>query len=152
MTVTHMEIRYAKRGGQRSLALDKNTRDALADYCRERWPHHTAKMAAREWGLSVDEARGVLAARTSLTTYDKIKKAGGWSVILGVEAKVIGHGIDQYLADARKSHDDQASRLGALVGGLWPLAADRRPDRTDRDPALDQRGWLLGDRNSRRHG
>jgi hypothetical protein len=121
MTGTVVEISRNKLESQRKLALDKGTRDALGDYCRERWPHHTAKHLAREWDLSADEARGVVLCRTSLTTYDKIKKAGGWPVIFGVEAKVIGQGIDQFLAEIRGLHDQQATRLGALTHDLWAV-------------------------------
>jgi hypothetical protein len=115
-----LEISHGKRESQRKLKLDKGTRDALADYCKARWATGAAKAAAREWDLSTDEARGVIAGRSSLTTYDKIKKAGGWPVIIAVEAKVIGQGIDQYLIELRASHEQQSERLGALVADLWP--------------------------------
>jgi hypothetical protein len=128
MTGAVMEIRRTKWAVQRKLGLDKGTRDALADYCRERWPHHTAKMAAREWDLTVDEARGVRDGRSSLTTYDKIKKAGGWPVIFAVEAMVIGQGADQFLATLRASHHAHDPRVAALVGDLWPWPDRRPPD------------------------
>lgn len=131
MTGTLVEIRHTKRESQRNLGLDKGTRDALRDYCCHRWPHHTAKLAAREWSLSVDEARGVVAARSSLTTYDKIKKAGGWPVIFAVEAMVIGQGADQFLLELRASHHAQEPRVAALVGNLWPRGPDRHPDPPD---------------------
>lgn len=139
MTDVLVEIPLIKRAAQRSLPLDKGTRDALADYCRYRWPAHTAKMAARAWNLSVDEARGVVAGRTSLTTYDKIKKAGGWPVILWVEAAVVGHGIDQFLARTGASNEENGEHLAALVGDLWPGGRSRLPHPDHRADALGDR-------------
>jgi hypothetical protein len=139
-----MEIRCTKWVGQRKLKLDKGTRDALADYCRDRWPHHTAKMAAREFGLSVDEARGVVDARTSFRTYDKIKKAGGWPVIFAVEAAVIGQGVDQFLSELRASHHAHEPRVAALAGDLWTSSPPRRPDPSDL--AESQGDWRGADR------
>jgi 60 kDa SS-A/Ro ribonucleoprotein len=46
MSEVVMEIRRNKLPVQRRLALDTNTRDALAELCRERWPSNTAKLAA----------------------------------------------------------------------------------------------------------
>lgn len=143
MTVIDVDVRYTKGFSQRTLRLDKGTRDALADYCRHRWPHHTAKMAAREWDLTVDEARGVVAARSSLTTYDKIKKAGGWPVILWVEAAVVGHGIDQFLARTGASNEENGEHLAALVGDLWPGGRSRLPHPDHRADALGDRSRPL---------
>lgn len=117
-----------KRATQRTLPLDKATRDSLADYCKMRWPHHTAKLAAREWNLTVDQARGVVDAKSSLNTYDQIKKAGGWPVILAVEAAVVGHGLDQFLARIGASHEHNAERLAALIGGGRAVPAAGLPD------------------------
>ena len=131
MSEVLVEIRCNERFSQRNLGLDKGTRDSLADYCRHRFPHHTAKLAARAWGLSVDEARGVVAGRTSLTTYDKIKKAGGWPVILWVEAAVVGHGVDQFLARTGASHAENDERFAALVGNPWAGRRAGPPDPDD---------------------
>lgn len=139
MTVIDMEVRHIKRAAQRTLPLDKATRDSLADYCRDRWPTHTAKLAARTWDLSVDEARGVVVGRSSFTTYDKIKKAGGWPVILSVEAAVVGHGVDQYLARLGASHDTHGQRLAALLGDRRPGDPARRPDPANGSDPLDNR-------------
>jgi hypothetical protein len=137
MRGTVVEIRYAKRECQQTLPLDRGTRDALAEHCRRRFPHHRAKLVAREWDLSLDEARGVIAGRTSLTTYDKIKKAGGWPVIFAVEAMVIGQGADQFLIELRASYHESDPRIAALGVDLWPVPDRRRsdPDRLGASPA-----------------
>ena len=43
--------------------VDKTIRDALADHCRRLYPANSVKLLAREYGLSLDEAKGVLAGR-----------------------------------------------------------------------------------------
>lgn len=116
-----MEIPHTKWEKQRKLRLDKGTKDALADYCQRRWPHHTAKYAAREWDLSVDEGRGVVAGRASQTTIDKIFKAGGLRLALLILEEVTGESIARVLHDIREVHNDHQQRIGALGGEAWPL-------------------------------
>ena len=141
-----MEIRHNKRDIQRKLSLDKGSRDALADYLGGLWPGNKAKCAAREFGLSLDEARSSLAGRASLTTYDKIKKAGGWAVIFAVEAMVLGQGADQYLIELRGKHEQQAKRLDALGVDLWTVGAFGRPDPADDGDPLAERPRSVGKR------
>lgn len=121
MTEAIVEIPHAKWEKQRKLRLDKGTKDALADYCRRRWPHHTAKYAAKEWDLSVDEGRGVVAGRASQTTIDRIYKAGGLHLALLILEAVTGESIARVLHDIREVHNDHQQRIGALGGEAWPL-------------------------------
>lgn len=139
MTGTLVEIRHNKWPAQRKLALDTGTRDAMADYWRLRWPSNTAKLGAREFGLTLDQGRSVVAGKASLTTIDQIEKAGGWPVIFAVKALVIGQGADQFLSELKATHHDQAERLAALTGDHWPL----RPSGTD---AADRVGERVADR------
>lgn len=127
MTVMALEVRRNKLPAQRKLELDRGTRDAMADYFRLRWPSNTAKLGAREFGLTVDQARSVVSGRVSLTTLDQIEKAGGWPVIFAVKALVVGQGADQFLAELRASHETNAERLGALLGDWRSMAAARPP-------------------------
>lgn len=128
MTEMAVTISPKRRETQRICALDKCTRTALADYFRRMWPANTAKMAAREFNLTLDQARSVVAGKASFGTYDQIKKAGGWSVIFAVEAAVIGQAADQYLIELRQSHERNASRLGALLGDGRAIPASRSDD------------------------
>lgn len=143
MTGTVMHISHTKWGGQHVLPLDRATKDALADYCRTRWPHHTAKLAAREWDLTVDEARGVIAARASQATIDRIWKhpRGGWPVIIPVLARVVGHGVETFIQAERATHAELARGNGALlrnlhagfsVGSCGPGDVGREQDRSRR--------------------
>lgn len=139
MTDVAVEISHTKWANQHNCALDKSTRDALADYARRRWPHHTAKLAAREWDLTVDEARGLVAGRATFNIYDKVKKAGGWPVILAVEAAVVGHGVDQFLARIGASNESHREQLAALVGDPGPGGPPRRPYPVHLDRREDDR-------------
>lgn len=122
---------------QCKLSLDKATRDALADYCRHRWPTGTAKQCARAFDLTADEGRRVVGAKASQTTIDKIFKAGGWPVIFAVMAEVIGQGADSYIRELRAEHERQGDALRALGRDLWLVAADRPsgpPDLDNKEP------------------
>jgi predicted secreted protein len=138
MTVTWVDISHNERAGQRSLGLDRATRDAMATYSRTEWPTNTAKHAAREWDLSLDEARGVVAGRASQATIDKVFKHqnGGWRVVLPVLGSVIGHGVDaffrQQMIQAAKAaaHAEEHERLAqAAYRRLEARPADPREDR-----------------------
>lgn len=142
---TVMEIRRPNAGFQRKLQLDKDVRDALADYARTRWPNGTAKAFAREFNLTVDEGRAVVSARTSLALFVRILKAGGWGPALQYLAPVIGEGVDQHLTRERQHHADQAARLGALANDLWP-SAPVPADRADCVAAEDAGGLEPGRR------
>jgi hypothetical protein len=148
MTVVDMQILHGKREIQHRLRLDKATRDAVADLARRRWPLKTASYAAKAWGLTPDQARGMVAARASQATIDRIFKIGGWPVVFSVFAEVIGQSADAYLIELRNSHHDQAARLGALAGGLRPLAADRSPRDPDLPDALDSGTGAFADRRA----
>lgn len=112
MAVTWVDISHNERSGRRSLGLDRASRDALAVYARESWPTNTAKHAAREWDLSLDEARGVVAGRASQSTIDKVYKHpnGGWRVVLPVLGSVIGHGVDAFFREQMRLAAKEAER------------------------------------------
>lgn len=139
MTVTHMEIRHENGANLPSLGLDRATGDALAAYARLVWPTGTAKACAREWDLTTDEAKGLVAGSPGKTTIDKIWKhpRGGWAVIFPVLGAVVGHGADVFLQAQRVRHAELARRNRALVRDLrsGPGASLPRPDRLAADRA-----------------
>ena len=85
----------------------ERTRDALAAYCAVRWPNNRAKMIAREWDLSHDDARSVLSANASQYTIDRIFRhpAGGWAVVLPVFGALLNEPVQQFLSRAQENHD-----------------------------------------------
>jgi hypothetical protein len=131
MTGAVVEIRHNKLAAQHNFGLDKGTKDAMADYFRHRWPSNTAKMGAREFGLTLDQARSVVAGRASQTTIDQIEKTGGWPVIFAVKAMVLGQGADQFIREQRATHEQNAARLGALLSDSGALAAAWGNDRSE---------------------
>ena len=156
MTVTWVDISHNERAGQRSLGLDRATRDSVATFCRAEWPTNTAKHAAREWDLSLDEARGAVAGRASQATIDKIFKHpnGGWRVVLPVLGAVIGHGVDaffrQQMLQAAKAaaHAQEHERLAQAA--YRRLANDAPPARQDRRKG--QGAGAVGANETRRLG
>lgn len=154
MTEMTLEYWHPKWGKQRKLALDKASREALADLCRQRWPAGAAKLAAREWNLTVDEARGVVAGRCSFTTYDKIIKGpGGFLVGLHVLETVTGQCVAQFfqtqLQQAAKAaqHAQEHERLAqaayrALETRSVAPREDRRAGQGSGEVGVDQTGRL----------
>jgi len=128
MTVTHME--NLGRGGASFPISTRQSRDALASYCTSRWPVGRRKAVEREWGLSADEARGVIEATASAATIDKVWKAGGWGVALPVLSSVIGCSLESHIQQERRKQLEVANRTGALVRHLRAVSgprSDRRP-------------------------
>ena len=128
MTVTHME--NLGRGGASFPMTFRQSRDALASYCEARWPVGRRKAVEREWGLSPDEARGVIEATASAATIDKVWRAGGWAVALPVLSSVIGCSLETHIQQERRKQLETAQRTGALVRHLRTVSgprSDRRP-------------------------
>jgi hypothetical protein len=123
MTVTHME--NLGRGGASFPMSFRQSRDALANYCTGRWPVGRRKAVEREWGLSADEARGVIEATASAATIDKVWKAGGWAVALPVLSSVIGCSLENFMQTERRKQLEVAHRTGALVRHLRSVSGPR---------------------------
>jgi len=123
MTVTHME--NLGRGGASFPISIRQSRDALANYCTGRWPVGRRKAVEREWGLSPDEARGVIEATASAATIDKVWKAGGWAVALPVLSSVIGCSLESFMQTERRKQLATAQRTGALVRHLRTVSGPR---------------------------
>lgn len=132
MGITALEISHDERENRPLFSGALYSREALQTYARLRWPANTAKHAAREWDLSLDEARGICAARSSQSVLDKILKHrnGGWSVALSVLGAVIGQELHEHIAEEKaktaqrrrefEEHEqrleEMAERARALVG------------------------------------
>jgi hypothetical protein len=123
MTGTTMEI-FGRNGASSPISY-RQSRDALANYCEARWPVGRRKAVEREWGLSPDEARGVIEATASAATIDKVWKAGGWAVALPVLSSVIGCSLETHIQQERRKHLEVAQRTGALVRHLRTVSGPR---------------------------
>lgn len=118
-----------RRGEQLSILGVDRLRDALADYCAERWPIGRRKEVARAFRLSAEQARAVIEGRPANSTMDQVWREGGWTVVLPVFGKLLGEGVDQFIERERRRHAENAARLSALVRDLRPvddLGAERR--------------------------
>jgi len=139
MTVTYMEVRRSKRDNQRRLELDKGLRDGLADLFRHRWPSGTAKHAAREYQLTLDQSRGVVAGKASLTSLEQVIKTGGWPVVFHLMGEVIGQTAEQYIIEARNINEERGQRLASLVSSIRALGSSSDPDSNHLGGRQDQR-------------
>lgn len=131
---------------QRVLNLDRGFAEALAEYARRRWPDSAAKAAAREWGLTMDQARELVRGNASKTSIEKAFKRGGLALALPIVEEVTGQSVARYLYELGASHENHGRRLVALAGDLWPRGHSRRDDpadsgspRSDRGRSLDRR-------------
>jgi hypothetical protein len=139
MTVTALEIRHDKRDNQLNFGLDRATRDALATYFKLRWPSNTAKHGAREFDLTLDEARGIVACRTSIATLDRIWKHpnGGWAVLIPVMGAVIGETAEQFITEQRRRQLENARRISGLsrdYRAVCSVSSDRNTGVADQPP------------------
>lgn len=139
MTEMVVEIPRKKREFQRKLGLDKGFADALRDYAVRRWPAGTAKLAAREWDLSVDEGRALVAGKASKTTVEKCVKRAGLLVGILLLEEVTGERLADFYREKRSEHAEHAQRLAALVGDRGAMAAHGRADPADDDLHLADR-------------
>ena len=139
MTVTSMEILGRDGGNSPILPLLRQSRDALARYCEARWPVGRRKAVERAWGLSPDEARGVIEATASAATIDKVWKAGGWAVALPVLSSVIGCSVEDFIHSERRKQLETARNARALVRDLRALRT------SDPDPAPGRRAERGGE-------
>jgi hypothetical protein len=138
MTEAYVEFPRIKWEKQRTLGLDKSFRDAVRDYCKRRWPYHTAKNAAREFKLTVDQGRSVANGTASMTTVEQCIK-GRPEVGIPVLEEVMGVQLAPVFRQLFTITPDEVSRAvehGPKAEAAWRKLA------TDRDLAgEDRRSW-----------
>jgi len=125
MTESAVAIIHGGRDFSRTLRLDKSFRDSIADHLKRRWPTNTAKSVAKEYGLTLDRARDVLAGRGSLTTIEAIIKRGGFAVALPLLEEVIGKTLAQHLRELQHEHEAQGARIAQIRRDLLSVAGSR---------------------------
>lgn len=120
MRALSVDIRSHNGFSRPKLSVDKSIRDVLTDHFRRLYPANGTKLLAKEFGLSLDEAKGVLAGRASLNSLNQIirSKNGGWSVLLPVMTAVIGESLDQHISKQRQDDAEQDQRRDAILRGL----------------------------------
>lgn len=121
MTGVVLQIPSYEREFQPELRLDKCFGVALRDYCKRRWPHHTAKYAAREFDLSLEEGRGLAKASPSKRTIEKVFKRGGLAVALPIIEEVTGESLSGFLRALGRQHEKNDQRVRALLGDIRAL-------------------------------
>jgi hypothetical protein len=112
MTGVYVDVRRQEMLERPLLGGKLTSSEALSNYVRARWPHNTAKMIVKVWDLSLDEAKGIVAARASKSTLEKVfqPERGGWPVALCVLAGVIGQGVAEFFAQEAARAKDEAEQ------------------------------------------
>lgn len=171
MTVVYVDVRHQELLARPLLGGKLSTREALSNYARTRWPNGTAKAMAREWDLTIDEAKGIVAARASQATIDKVlePERGGWPLGLSILAGVIGYGVGRFFSEeAERARDEAEQRrqeaealaevervasrsFAPAVAAAWSgLAAGLGADRPGNDVSAGDRVAPLGGRKAAR--
>lgn len=111
------------------LQLDRATRDALAVWAEQTYPAQGRRKAiARQFDLSLDEARALIEGKASAAVLDKIWKHpnGGWRVALPVLGAVIGQSADAFILNEKKRLADERRSFEAEEARLVEVARDLR--------------------------
>jgi hypothetical protein len=126
MPVTAMEIRHNETAECPLFPVDFGLRGALATYARLRWPVGTAKMAAREWDLTLDEAKGLVARRTSVNTLDKLftNKNFLTRALVPVIGAVAANATEKCITDDKQRRSREAAAYATQFDELGQMAAD----------------------------
>lgn len=141
MAETVTMIRHNLVAQRQPLPLDRRLKDAIAEYFRARWPQGTAKMVAREFDLTLDAGKSVVCGKCSWESWDAIifHKRGGWHVVFPVYGIALEQTAEQFIIAERKSHEERARRLGALLGDWGPMASARPDTAPDLDDGQGER-------------
>lgn len=107
--------------GTENQHLRYGLREAFAETMRNRYRNevNVQGMVCRDFGLSVDAAKGLLQGRTSIRTMEDVlqHKNGGWKIGLAVLGRVINHKIADYFASEKQrlNHEAEQRRRQAAV-------------------------------------
>lgn len=106
---------------QESHPTSGGLREAFAEIARRRCGGDigTLGRVMREWGLSADQARGLIEGKTSIRTMEMVlqHKNGGWRVGVSVLAIVTGRRLTDYFASERHrlNHEVEQRRRQAVL-------------------------------------
>lgn len=140
--------------GTETQHLRYGLREAFAETMRNRYRNevNVQGMVCRDFGLSVDAAKGLLQGRTSIRTMEDVlqHKNGGWKVGLAVLSRVINHKIADYFASEKQrlNHEAEQRRRQAVVleeAESFLHAADVGHHAPRRGSDLDLRARRVGD-------
>jgi hypothetical protein len=118
--------------------------NALAGYCRRRWPDKPIQHIAREWALTESEASSVLYALASKRVFNKIihHRRGGPFLFFHLAADVVGATVEDVIQQQAEEIEDAANkqalaaiRFRSLASRLAASGADSLARRARRDSA-----------------
>lgn len=114
--------------------VDFGTRNAVARILRRQFPTNGVKLTMAAFNLTEGEAKGAFYANASQNTIDKIKKKGGWPMVLEIEAMVLGQSLEDFIeqrrANERQTFEQRDSSLRQMAADL-PRVLGVGPDGRD---------------------
>lgn len=122
---------------QESHPSNGGLRDAFAEVMRRRYAGavNVQGRLMSDFGLSVDQAKGLLAGKTSIGTMEDVlqHKNGGWRIGLAVLSIVVGRRLTDYFASEKDRLDHEAEQRRQRADRLREAerllnAADVGPD------------------------
>lgn len=125
-------------------------REAFAEVARRRCGGDVGTLGRtmREWGLSADQARGLIEGKTSIRTMEMVlqHKNGGWRVGLTIMQIVIGKRLTDYFSSERSRLNHEAELRRQRAAALEE--AERFFDAPDVGARSDRNGSHLPDLES----
>jgi hypothetical protein len=113
--------------GQESCPVSGGLREAFADVARRRCGGDVGTLGRvmREWGLTADQAKGLIEGKTSIRTMEMVlqHKNGGWRVGVTVLAIVTGKRLADYFTSERNRLDHEAEQRRIQAAELGRAAA-----------------------------
>ena len=117
--------------------------NALAGYCRRRWPDKPLQHIAREWDLTESEASNVLYALASKRVLNKVlrHRRGGPYLFFQLAADVVGATVEDVIQQQAGEIEDAANkqalaaiRLSKMASRLADFSGDLGRDRDGLGP------------------
>ena len=111
---------------------------ALQAYARLRWPNHTAKEAARAWGLDVETGRNVTKGHASPKSLAQAIRAEGYEILDALGEAIVGvsraeweqaklQKLQEELRHATTQCDLLVARAARMEGARTSLQDAERP-------------------------
>lgn len=112
---------------QESHPVSGGLREAFAEVARRRCGGDVGTLGRvmREWGLTADQAKGLIEGKTSIRTMEMVlqHKNGGWRVGVTIIAIVTGKRLTDYFTSEKNRLDHEAEQRRIQAAELGRAAA-----------------------------
>lgn len=126
--------------------------EALARLVRQKWPHHTAKIVSREWGIERSTAENLIKGHASERTISKAVEAEGWDLLDALGQAITGQTHHEWEEQKLKSIIEEAERAQGRIRSLRSARERLETRAAALDAVRDRQGDDLRRRADRRGG